>query len=332
MGALMMDPAHIVNVGIVGCGNAAWKYARGLGNDGVNIAIVHDLQRARAVELSALLGASVATTLDEFASRLVPGSLAQGVACVLTPMKGRPYLIRRLLESGLHVFSEKPMGSSQEARELRQLAATRQLHLLGAPDITCGESIREISTALSSNRYGRLRSLEMRMVVPHPTTWHSRPDSLETNHGGLLGDLGLYPISIALLLAGPCQVLTAQQGSDPWRGGTVFRLGHASGVETSVELRCSDTEVDARPDLLARTELGTISCGSINAYSSQTVWRQGGSEALLHEGKSDSQIRGLGLVDLVQALEFGMQPQWDRSIDTVLKELRILGAVARLIV
>ena len=80
----------------------------------------------------------------------------------LTPAPAHEALIRRALEAGKHVYTEKTMTLDHaSARALLELARSKGLYLGSAPDTFLGSALQTARLALDDNRLGEITSFAM---------------------------------------------------------------------------------------------------------------------------------------------------------------------------
>jgi predicted dehydrogenase len=132
------------------------------------------------------------------------------------------------IAAGKHVLTEKPSASNaEEAREVRDAATAAGLTLLEGFHYLYHPVTRRLHELLATGELGRLRRVEVDLVIPAPADDDPRW-SLELA-GGALMDLGCYGLHAHRMLApwagGPPRVVAA-------RGGE--RAGHP-GVDEWLE-------------------------------------------------------------------------------------------------
>jgi predicted dehydrogenase len=132
------------------------------------------------------------------------------------------------IAAGKHVLTEKPSASNAaEAREVRDAATAAGLTLLEGFHYLYHPVTRRLHELLAGGQLGRLRRVEVDMVIPAPADDDPRW-SLELA-GGALMDLGCYSLHAHRMLApwagGPPRVVAARCGD---------RAGHP-GVDEWLE-------------------------------------------------------------------------------------------------
>jgi predicted dehydrogenase len=193
-----------VNIGIVGCGNIAARYADAIGAaPGIALVATTDVLPARAEELASAHGAAAHESLT---SLLADADVELVVN--LTAPQVHAEVTRAALESGKHVYSEKPLALSyDEARALVDLAAERGLLLGGAPSTLLGESQQTAWKLVREGAIGPVRIVYAEANWGRLETWHPAPQSL---YGvGAFVDVGVYPLTIVTAMFGPARRVSA---------------------------------------------------------------------------------------------------------------------------
>jgi predicted dehydrogenase len=155
------------------------------------------------------------------------------------------------IAAGKHVLTEKPSASNAaEAREVRDAATAAGLTLLEGFHYLYHPVTRRLHELLAGGQLGRLRRVEVDMVIPAPADDDPRW-SLELA-GGALMDLGCYSLHAHRMLApwagGPPRVVAARCGD---------RAGHP-GVDEWLESTWSSPT--ARPAAPAAAWPATAGC------------------------------------------------------------------------
>ncbi|MEV4837298.1 Gfo/Idh/MocA family oxidoreductase [Nonomuraea sp. NPDC049486] len=191
-------------VAIVGCGNIAQRYAADLASyPEIELRGVQDVDPARAGTLAAAHGVRAYATMDELLAD--PGV---DIVVNLTAHKAHYEVIRRALEAGRHVHSEKPLALRyEEAAELVTLAGERGLRLGGAPATFLGESQQTALKLLREEAIGRVRLVYAEVNWGRIEVWH--PEPVGFYEVGALFDVGVYPLTIATAALGPARRVTA---------------------------------------------------------------------------------------------------------------------------
>ncbi|WP_336206243.1 Gfo/Idh/MocA family protein [Nonomuraea sp. LPB2021202275-12-8] len=196
--------SETTGVAVVGCGNIAQAYARQLaGYPEIDLLGVQDVDGARAEALAATHGVRAYGSLEELLAD--PGV---DIAVNLTAHRAHYEVIRRCLEAGKHVHSEKPLALTHaEAAELVELADKRGLRLGGAPATFLGEAQQTALKLLRDDAIGKVRLVYGEVNWGRIEVWH--PDPVGFYEVGPLFDVGVYPLTMATAALGPARRATA---------------------------------------------------------------------------------------------------------------------------
>lgn len=172
----------------------------------IELAAVWDRDEGRGRAFAAEFGSPFEGDLDRLLSR--PD--LDGVI-VATATSDHPEIIRRAIEAGKHVFSEKVLAKREEdARNLLSLAQGRGVALLlSLPRLSEG-SFLKLQELAGRGALGRLTQIRCRVAHGGALAAPGAPDGWlparffdpEEAHGGALIDLGAHPIYLANRLAG----------------------------------------------------------------------------------------------------------------------------------
>jgi predicted dehydrogenase len=124
----------------------------------------------------------------------------------LTDMQEHERLNRQALESGKHVWSEKPMANSLEAGQaLLDLARSKGVRIWGAPTAVNSPQFAFMAKTLAAGRLGRV-------AAAHAAYGHEGPDwsaFFYQQGGGSMPDLGVYNLTTLTGLLGPARSVVA---------------------------------------------------------------------------------------------------------------------------
>ncbi len=191
--------------GILGTGAIASPFAQGLGLAGGELLAVASRTRSRA---------------DAFAARFgVPRVYDRGEALVRDPDVDVVYVATPnaehrassllCIEAGKAVLCEKPFAlDANEAKEVIDAATRRRVFVMEAMWMRFIPAVRELVELVRGGAVGdaRMATLEL----GHPFIFDRSSRVFEPRGGGALLDLGVYPVSLALLLFGPPTRLQSQ--------------------------------------------------------------------------------------------------------------------------
>ncbi|KRC47081.1 oxidoreductase [Leifsonia sp. Root227] len=156
----------------------------------------------------------------------------------LTPIPFHFATSRLILESGLHLVTEKPIASTMaEADELISIADRAGLTIVCAPPDMLFEPYERAAEIVRSGQLGRIAFA--RVHSSHagpgggPRGWASDPSWFYRDGSGPLLDMGVYGIHEITGILGPAKRVVAFSGvTDPVR---VVRGGPFAGLEMPVE-------------------------------------------------------------------------------------------------
>ncbi len=193
-----------LGVAIVGCGNIADRYAADIvDREHMHLVGVTDLDVERATTFAAAHRTRAFASLDDVLAN-------EDVAIVanLTSHRAHVPVSTAAIESGRHVFSEKPMAmSAAEARTLLELAEERGVRIASAPIVALGELAQTARRWVADGRLGRVRLAWADVNWGRIEDWH--PDPAGFYEVGPLFDVGVYPITLLTALFGPVERVVA---------------------------------------------------------------------------------------------------------------------------
>jgi scyllo-inositol 2-dehydrogenase (NADP+) len=191
-------PMSIINVALLGYGLSGRYLQAPFFNAHSGFRVVR-VMTSRATELNeAFPGLSPTATAEEvFADQAVD------LVAIATPNATHYELARAALKAGKHVLVDKPAcATAAELRELRDLAATRNLHLFVFQNRRWDSDFLAIRRLLKSGELGQLVAYEARYDrwKPQPNTkaWKETPSP----GVGMLYDLGSHLIDQAIACFG----------------------------------------------------------------------------------------------------------------------------------
>ncbi len=195
-----------VKTAVVGCGMISSIYIKNLKNlfSVIDLAAVADINRSAAEEKAAAYGVGRVMTVDEVAA-----SPDIELAVNLTPAYAHYGVIKKMLEAGKHVWTEKVMTADlEEARELCALADRKGLYLGVAPDTVLGAGIQTARRALDTGMIGDVTSGVA--VINRDQSLNAEVFTFLRGRGGSLPyDVGVYYIGALLCLLGPVRSVKA---------------------------------------------------------------------------------------------------------------------------
>ncbi len=307
-----------VKVGIIGCGNIFDAYLNASKNFPIlNIACCADLKSERAQAKADQWGLQV-QSID---SLLQDQSIE--IILNLTTPDSHISVAKQVLESGKHVYTEKPLGLNvNEGIELLALAKDRGLRVGSAPDTFLGGSHQKTRQLLDSGKIGDPLACTAFMMVPGHELWHPDPDFYYLPGGGPMLDMGPYYLTAFVNLLGPVAQVTGfgkafrtsrtiASGARAGQTVPVKTPTHLSGVAEFVNgaLLTITMSFDVWQHTHLPMELygtkGSMLIPDPNRFDGEVKWSEGKADwnsATIEFPYADDNYRSIGLADLAQAI------------------------------
>ena len=272
----------------------------------------------------------------------------------LTPPAAHAAVSTAVLHAGKHVYVEKPLATSvQAAMEVLALAAERGLQVGGAPDWILSRTCQVARSALAEGRIGEPIGVTAFASHSRVESWHPNPQIFFRHGGGPVLDIGPYYISALADLLGPINAVAAIQrrGQESRAVTAPNRLVNAVGVEVDTH-SCSllrftsgvigtltlsfDTWERTMPFVEIYGTEGTLALpmphereGEVKLKShTDAEW------ASLTAGEGNY-VRGLGVVDMAEAIRSGRHPVASgvaaRHVVEVLTAINLSGTEGRFV-
>ena len=331
-----------MGVGIVGCGVIAESYldhARLFPDIAMRAVADLDESRARArADQHGLRAETVEGLL---------GSDDIDVVVNLTVPAAHAAVTTAILEAGKHAYSEKPLAlSAPDAARLADLARARGLALACAPDTWLGAAQQEARRLLDDGAVGRIVHGTCHVMSPGMEDWHPNPDFFFAKGGGPVLDLGPYYVSALVNLLGPVADVAAMTArahdrrtirSEPRAGETVpvevattahALLRFASGA--IVALGASwDVQAHGHGNMELYGTEGTLVPQDPNFFGGVTTVHRSRAAVTHHDGRAHplaaenrtnrdgtarADSRGIGLAEMIDAVEAGRTPRCDAAM------------------
>ena len=319
----MTRAAGPVVVGIIGAGNVSDQYLPSLlSYPDIEVLGIADLDASRARKQAAAYDLGFAGTADE----LLAVDDIELVLNLTTPAAHAEVALA-VLESGRHVWSEKPLTLDRaSARDVLKAAAAAGLAVGNAPDTILGAGIQTAQRLLADGAIGEPHTVLTLMQGPGPESWHPRPQFLFARGAGPLFDIGPYYLTTLVQLFGPiAAVQAAGHRAGPER---VIGTGPDAGTRFPVE-------VDTHMSVLTTFRSGMVGT-SIYSFDSAVrrqlfeVTGSGGAlrvpvsgfnepPAVLRPGAGEDwanvspagekRDRGVGVLEMARAIRAGVPPR-----------------------
>ncbi|MFW6867282.1 Gfo/Idh/MocA family protein [Nocardioides sp. CPCC 206347] len=217
---------------------------------------------------------------------------------------------RAAFEAGKHVLCEKPLTlRTSDAEEMVRLARTHDRFLMEAMWMACHPVVRQLRTELTAGRFGTPRQLqaELGFRVDAPLT--DRMFAPELGGGALL-DMGIYPLTLAHLMLGEAESLSAEAVmADTGVDLDIAIAGRYPGGALAT-MNASMTSWSSRRAAIA-TDLGRIELGPEFHHPEQAVFvpRDRGSEPTVLTGTEPVVGVGYGneIIEVGRCLREGLR-------------------------
>jgi predicted dehydrogenase len=312
-----------MKVGIVGCGVISAHYAKNATAFDFELVACADIQHSYAEALAAAHGIR-ALALDELMA-----DQAIDVVVNLTPASAHVDVTRAALAAGKHVYSEKPLApDAATAAELVAEAERRGLLLGCAPDTFLGGALQAARALVDDGAIGEPVAVSAAMLVGGADEWHPSPEQFFQDGAGPLLDMGPYYLTAIVALLGPVRAvagfvstMTDERtiATGP-RTGCTFSVGTPSHVATTMELWSGATaslvaSFEATDRYVCDLEIhgreGVLALPDPNGFGGPLRLRRnrGDWEEVKYASRGAREARGIGLQDLVEAVEEERAPR-----------------------
>jgi predicted dehydrogenase len=310
-----------VKIGFVGCGNILGAYVRGCqAFEILEIAAFADILPDKAQAAAAEHGIPRALSVEE----LLADPTIDIVINLTVPLV-HAEVSRAIVESGHHLYSEKPLATERDdARPFMQLAGEKGLRVGCAPDTFLGGGLQSCRKLVDDGWIGEPVGATAFMLGSGPESWHPNPAFFYQPGAGPLFDMAPYYLTAMIHLLGPIRrVAGATRITFEERIATSeARFGERLPVSVPTHstalldfaagpVATLITSFDVWRSTLPRIELygseGTMIVPDPNTFGGPVrLWRAGDEEwrdmPLSH---SDSVRRGIGVADMAYAIRSG---------------------------
>ena len=218
-----------LHVGVIGCGNISTAYftlsKMFLGFEITACADIDESVAKIQAEKFGLTQQSVASLLEDDSIDLIVN---------LTVPTAHFDVSRRALESGKHVYSEKPFVLElSQGLELSNLAKSKNLKVGSAPDTFLGGAHQLARFLIDRNEVGSITSGSCHVMGHGMEHWHPNPDFFFKKGGGPILDVGPYYVANLVNLIGPVTEVSSMS-SIPAKERTISN-GPRNGEKIEVE-------------------------------------------------------------------------------------------------
>lgn len=197
-------------IGIIGCGTISNTYIPDIQNyyHYLDIYAVADTDLLRARETGEKFGIRKAYRPEEL---LADGEVE--IVVNLTPPKFHQPVNLSILSAGKHLFTEKPFALSlSEADELINLAKDKGLMIGSAPDTFLSSGLQSMNKYIRDGIIGKPLYVTANMMSHGVEMWHPYPSPFYEEGGGPLHDMAGYYLSAIVSMLGPVDSISGACG------------------------------------------------------------------------------------------------------------------------
>ncbi|MAI17219.1 MAG: oxidoreductase [Marinovum sp.] len=194
----MSEEKKQIGAAIVGCGNISTSYAENmLKYPELKLLGFNDIDASRSEECVYKYGGKVYASLDE-----VLDDSEVEIVVNLTIFQVHAEVIRKCLEAGKNVHTEKPISmTSEESWSLVKLAEEKGLLLSSSPVTFMGEAQDAAWSVIQSGKLGEVRLAYAEVNHGLIEDWHPNPGPFYDL--GVIWDVGVYPLTLLTAFFGP---------------------------------------------------------------------------------------------------------------------------------
>ena len=187
------------NIGVIGCGNILETYLRSQEYfNNINFVSCSDINMDLAIRTASEYNLK-AQTVEELLS-----DNSIDIVLNITIPQAHFEVSKKILESGKHVYSEKPMSVKYEqASELLKISKENNLYFGNAPDTFLGGGGQLAREIIDSNELGEILTGNFIFAFPGVQDFHPNPESWFQEGGGPVIDMGPYFFTTLVNLLGP---------------------------------------------------------------------------------------------------------------------------------
>ena len=192
----------VFNVGLIGCGHISETYFRGHEYfNNFKIIKCADLNKEASSQCAKdynIIASSVDELLNDPEIEIILN---------LTIPKAHYEVAKNSLESGKHVYSEKPMAVNfSDGEKLLEISKSKNLYIGNAPDTFLGGGIQKSIELINDNKIGNVRLGNAIFAYPGVQSYHPNPEPwFADNEGGPVIDMGPYYLTALVNLLGPAK-------------------------------------------------------------------------------------------------------------------------------
>ncbi len=312
-----------LKIGIIGCGTISSIYMENcLKFEHLELIGCADLDVQRAKAQAEKFGIPKAYSVEE----ILADTDIQLIINLTIP-KVHAAVSIQVLESGKHVYSEKPLAvTREEGRQILETAKKHNLFVGCAPDTFLGAGIQTAIDLIEQGEIGVLVGASAFMINQGHEHWHPDPAFYYDFGGGPMFDMGPYYLTALVSLLGPIQrVAGSTRISYPERtitsqpkAGTKIKVATPTHISGTIDFASGAIgTITTSFDAFGKTSLppievygseGTLLVPDPNTFGGPVQIRKRGEsefvEVPLSYGYSQNS-RGLGIADMAKAILTG---------------------------
>lgn len=189
-----------LKIGIIGCGNISSIYLKNCQKfPHLELVACADLDEQRAQAQADKFGVPKACSVQELLS-----DPEIELVINLTIPKAHAAVCIQALESGKHVYTEKPLAVTlDEGRQILETAKKQNLLVGSAPDTFLGAGIQTAIHLIEQGEIGVPVGASAFMICRGHEHWHPDPAFYYDSGGGPMFDMGPYYLTALVALLGP---------------------------------------------------------------------------------------------------------------------------------
>lgn len=241
----------------------------------------------------------------------------------LTPPLAHHAIGMRALQAGKHFYTEKPLAATfAQGQELVALAAQQGLRLGSAPDTFFGAAAQTVRALVDGGGLGRIRHGTAHFMAHGPDEWHPNPAFFYQAGAGPLLDVGVYYLTHLVHHLGPVAQVsgtahtthTQRPISSGPNAGTTLQVEVPTHIVTQLAF-AGDAQVvltssfdvwkHAHRPMEFYGDTGSILLPDPNRFGGavKSALRDGPWVRAADKRPYTTNLRGLGLIDMAQALQ-----------------------------
>ncbi|QOV11412.1 Gfo/Idh/MocA family protein [Viridibacillus arvi] len=311
-------------IGIIGCGNISGIYMENIpGFENLELAACADLDVDRAKAKAAEYGIPKAYTVEQLLA-----DKEIDIVINLTIPAAHAAVCVQVLETGKHVYVEKPLAvTREEGSRILDVARSKGLLVGSAPDTFLGGGIQTCLKLINDGWIGTPVAATAFMMSRGHEHWHPDPEFYYQEGGGPMFDMGPYYLTALVALLGPIRRVTGSAGvslpertisSSKKRGQKIvvetpthiagvldFHCGAIATLVTSFDIQ-GGTDL---PHIEIYGTHGSLRVPDPNSFGAPVYIRKTGTDwepiPLTHGYTNNS--RGLGVATMAHAILSGNQ-------------------------